>query len=164
MDFLHIDLKFVTLDTFLVQFALLVVILFVINKFIIKPYIIYLDEETKKREKLENDYRNIDELINNAKKESEQIIIEAKKKANSLIDEWQELWKRKRDSIIEKADNDAKIILESAKSEIDKERLSMVNTLKSKLMDLVLKLNAKMFWNDLANKQFIEKQIMEMKT
>ena len=81
-----------------------------------------------------------------------------------MIDEWQELWKRKRDSLIEKAENDAKVILESAKSEIDKERLSMVNTLKSKLMDLVLKLNAKMFWNDVANRQFIEKQIMEMKT
>ena len=60
------DLKFVTVETFIVQFIILLVVLWVLNKFIFKPYLKYLDELEEKQEKLEKDYRNIDKLIKEA--------------------------------------------------------------------------------------------------
>jgi F0F1-type ATP synthase membrane subunit b/b' len=71
--------------------------------------------------------------------------------------------KTKADSIVEKAENDANSKLEEASREIEKERLDMLNGMKSKVNSLVLGLNAKLFKNDSANKDFLEKEVDAIK-
>jgi hypothetical protein len=50
-------------------------------------------------------------------------------------------------------------MLESSKSEIEKERLSMLNWIKTKVVDLILKFNSKLFSSEKVSKDFIEKNL-----
>jgi F0F1-type ATP synthase membrane subunit b/b' len=72
------DLVFVDPSTFVVQFVLILIILWVLNKFLFKPYLAYLDEWEDKHRKLEEDYNNIDSLIKDANKQKEEILLTAK--------------------------------------------------------------------------------------
>ena len=53
---------------------------------------------------------------------------------------------------------EAEYMLESARTQIEKERLDMENNMKTKILDLSLKLNSKIFNKESANKDFIEKE------
>jgi len=74
------DLKFVTIETFVIQFILLIIVLYVLNRFVWKPYLAYLDEWEGKQKKLEEDYKNIDRLIKDAEDKKESILSDARKK------------------------------------------------------------------------------------
>jgi F0F1-type ATP synthase membrane subunit b/b' len=68
------DLKFVTVETFAIQFVILLLVIWVLNKFIFKPYLAYLDEMEVKQKKLEQEYKHIDKLIKEANEEKEDIL------------------------------------------------------------------------------------------
>ena len=157
------DLKFITVETFVIQFVILLIVLWVLNKFLFKPYLAYLDTWEDKQKKLEQDYNNIDKLIANANEQKEDILWEARNKADSMIKDAEELAKSKRSTILEKADNEAKAIIESGKNEIEKEKLSMLNGVKSKLTGLILQFNKKLFWEEKLNKDFVEKELASIK-
>ncbi len=158
-----IDLKFVTVETFVIQFVILLIVLWVLNKFLFKPYLEYLDSWEDKQKKLEEDYNNIDKLIANAKSEKEKILQEARLKSDQIISDAESLAKAKKDSILEKAENEAKSMIEWAKEEIEKEKLSMLNWVKSQLTWLILKFNKKLFGEEKLNKDFIEKELSSIK-
>lgn len=155
--------QFFTLETLVVQTIILFVILWVLNKFLFRPYLAYLDTWEDKQKKLEEDYNNIDKLISNANKEKEEILKKAIKKAESIICDAESLWKSKKASILEKAEQEAKSIIESGKKQIEKEKLSMLNWVKSKLTDLILKFNKKLFSENSLNKDFVEKELSNIK-
>jgi len=139
------DLKFITVETFVIQFVILLIVLWVLNKFLFKPYLAYLDTWEDKQKKLEEDYNNIDKLIAKASEQKEDILSDARNKADSIVKDAEELAKSKKSTILEKADREAKAIIESGKNEIEKEKLSMLNGVKSKLTGLILKFNKKLF-------------------
>jgi len=155
--------EFFTLETLIIQAFILVVIFWVLNKFLFKPYLTYLDKWEDNQKKLEEDYNNIDKLIVNANKQKEDILDEARDRADAIIVDAESLAKMKKESILEKADNEAKSIIESWKNEIEKEKLSMLNGVKSKLTGLVLKFNKKLFWEEKLNKDFVEKELASIK-
>ena len=157
------DLKFVTVETFIVQFIILLIVLWVLNKFLFKPYLAYLDKWEDNQKKLEEDYKNIDKLIKEAEEKKESILAEARAKSEAIINEAEELAKQKKTTIIEKAEAEAKSIIESGKNEIEKEKLSMLNWVKSKLTDLILKFNKKLFGEEKLNKAFVEKELANIK-
>ena len=157
------DLKFVTVETFVIQFVILLIVLWVLNKFLFKPYLAYLDTWEDKQKKLEEDYNNIDKLIAWAKTEKESILDEARNKADAMISDAESLAKTKKTSILDKAEEEAKSIIESGKNEIEKEKLSMLNGVKSKLTDLILKFNKKLFGEEKLNKDFVEKELSSIK-
>jgi len=70
----------------------------------------------------------------------------------------QEAFKRK-----EQAEIEAKNIIESSKGEVEKERLSMLEEMRSKVASLSLKLNEKLFDKESVNKDFMEKGLAGMK-
>jgi F-type H+-transporting ATPase subunit b len=139
------DLKFITVETFVIQFIILLIVLWVLNKFLFKPYLAYLDKWEDNQKKLEEDYNNIDNLISEANKKKENILEDARKQADVLITDAESLAKIKKESMLTKAELEAKAIIESGKNEIEKEKLSMLNGVKSKLTSLVLKFNKKLF-------------------
>jgi len=157
------DLKFVTVETFVIQFVILLIVLWVLNKFLFKPYLAYLDNWEDKQKKLEEDYNNIDKLIAWANKQKEEILDEARNEAGAIVADAESLAKTKKTSILEKAEEEAKSIIESGKNEVEKEKLSMLNGVKSKLTDLILKFNKKLFSENSLNKDFVEKELSNIK-
>ena len=157
------NLKFFTAETMIIQAILLAIILYVLNKYIFKPYVAYLDKEAEKREKLEKDYKNIDSLIADANKKSEKILKDARDLSSSIISDAESLANKKKASIIEKAENEAKDLIAASASEIEKERLSMLNGVKSKLIGLILKFNSKLFWEEKISKDYLEKELSNIK-
>lgn len=153
------DLKFVTIETFVIQFVLLLIVLFVLNKFLFKPYLAYLDELEEKQTKLEADYKNIDKLVKDAEGKSKKILTDARKKWNSIVDEAKTLGKQSRETMLETAEKEAKDIVEASKVEIKQQELAMMSSMKSKVIDLTLRLNEKLFHNEKVSKDFLEKNI-----
>ena len=154
---------FVSLDTFIIQFIILLVIIWVLKKFIFIPYLKYLDKWEDKQKKLEEDYKNIDTLIAKANKEKESILKKARKKSDQILSEAETIAKNKRNSLLEKATQEAKVIIESGRAEIEKERLWMLAEVKSNIVDLVLRFNKKLFWSEKISNEFVEKEIELMK-
>ncbi len=157
------DFQFFTLETLLIQTIILIVILWVLNKFLFKPYLAYLDKWEENQKKLEEDYKNIDKLINDANKQKEEILKDARNKANLIVSEAEDLAKNKKASILEKAEQEASAIISWAREEVEKEKLSMLNWVKAKLVDIIIKFNKKIFNNNDLNKDFVEKQLANIK-
>jgi len=154
---------FVSMDTFIIQFIILLLIIWVLRKFIFIPYLKYLDKWEDKQKKLEEDYKNIDALIAEANEKKESILKKARKKSDEMLSEAEAIAKNKRNSLIEKAEAEAKGIIESGRAEIEKEKLSMLAEVKSNIVDLVLRFNKKLFWSEKISNEFVEKEIELMK-
>ncbi len=58
-----IDLKFVTVETFVIQFVILLLVIWILNKFVFKPYLAYLDEWEAKQKKVQDDYNNAEAIL-----------------------------------------------------------------------------------------------------
>lgn len=158
MTELH-DFQFFTLETMVIQTIILFIILFVLNKFVFKPYLSYLDEESEKRKRLEEDYNNISKLNKEALEKNEAILAEARKNAEVIMRNSENLAKKEATLIKQQAENEAKGIKNSALSEIQKEKEGMLNSIKSKSIDLILNFNAKLFDKEKVNKDFVEKEL-----
>lgn len=158
-----IDLKFVTVETFVIQTVILLLVLYVLNRFVFKPYLAYLDAWEEKQKKLEEDFKNIDGLIKNAEVQKEEILTSARKTGENIVSESENIWKKKREEIIAKAESDAKDIVDNGNITIEKERLAAMNSVKGHLVDLVLRLNGKLFKDTNISKDFIEKELSNIK-
>ena len=154
---------FVWFTPLIIQFIILLLIIWVLRKFIFIPYLKYLDKWEDKQKKLEEDYKNIDALIAEANNEKESILKKARKQSEQMISEAETIAKNKRNSLLEKADEEAKAIVNSGKAEIEKEKLSMLSEVKSNIVDLVLRFNKKLFWSEKVSSEFVEKEIELMK-
>jgi len=86
-------------------------------------------------------------------------MVQAREKASSIETDAESLAKKNKEKILESADQEAKNIVDNALGDIEKERLSMANALKKKVVDLSLKINKKLFDEEKINKEFIEKEI-----
>jgi F0F1-type ATP synthase membrane subunit b/b' len=80
-----------------------------------------------------------------------------------MISEAEKIAKNKRNTLLEKAENEAKWIINSGRAEIEKEKLSMLWEVKSNIVDLVLRFNKKLFWSEKVSSEFVEKEIELMK-
>lgn len=152
---------FVHVDALILQTVILFVILWVLNKFLFKPYLEYLEEYAKKQSKIEQDYRNIDKLVADAESEKQSILDQARKTWDEIISEAETIASKKKTVILEKADKEAFQLLESSRVDIEKERQSMLGQAKGKVLDLAVKLNSKLFDNEKASKDFLEKSLKD---
>ncbi len=157
------DFKFFTLETIIIQFIILALILWVLNKFVFKPYLAYLDAEYDKRKKLESDYNNIEKLNNEALENKESILKEARQEAENIKKTAENIAKKEASNIKAQAETEASNIKNTALAEITKEKESMLNDVKSKSIDLILKFNAKLFSNEKVSRDFVEKEIASIK-
>lgn len=157
------DFQFFTLETIAIQVIILALILWVLNKFVFKPYLAYLDEEYEKRKKLETDYINIEKLNLDAQNQKDEILSQARKESENIKKTATELAKKEAGAIKDQAINEANNLKNSALSEIIKEKESMLNDVKIKSIDLILKFNAKLFANEKVSRDFVEKEIASIK-
>ena len=128
-------------------------IIFFIFKYFLGEKIVTAIEERRKFLKASKDAWNLaKEKIEEAEKQVDSMLVEARKKAA------EELSKQNSNRIIERSEKEAEYMLESARTQIEKERLDMENNMKTKILDLSLKLNSKIFNKESANKDCIEKE------
>lgn len=153
------NLQFVTVETFVIQFIILLVVLWVLNKFVFKPYLAYLDEWEAKQKKVQEDYNNADAILEEKRKQGEEILEKARSKGNAVIEEAEALAKEKKEKIISDAEKQAREQTEVARTQIEKERQSMLSGAKDHIMNVALKLNSKIFKEEKASKDFIEKHM-----
>jgi F-type H+-transporting ATPase subunit b len=107
------DLTFFTVETLVLQTIILGIILWVLHNFLFKPYLKYLDEFEEKQKKIEDDYKNIDNLLLEAEEKKQAIISEARTTSKEIVANAEELAKKKKEEILASAENDAKAIIES---------------------------------------------------
>jgi F-type H+-transporting ATPase subunit b len=157
------DFQFFTLETLVIQTIILVLILWVLNRFVFKPYLVYLDKEAEKRKKLETDYNNIEKLNKEAVEAKEALLAEARIDATSIRKDATEIAKKEAQVIKDSAILEAASIKNSALSEIAKEKETMLNDVKAKSIELILKFNAKLFSSEKVNKDFVETELASIK-
>ena len=134
-------------------------IIFFIFKYFLGEKIVTAIEERRKNLKASKDAWNLaKEKIEEAEKQVDSMLVEARKKAVEIESYAEELSKQNSNRIIERSEKEAEYMLESARTQIEKERLDMENNMKTKILDLSLKLNSKIFNKESANKDFIEKE------
>ena len=134
-------------------------IIFFIFKYFLGEKIVTAIEEMRKFLKASKDAWNLaKEKIEEAEKQVDSMLVEARKKAVEIESYAEELSKQNSNRIIERSEKEAEYMLESARTQIEKERLDMENNMKTKILDLSLKLNSKIFNKESANKDFIEKE------
>lgn len=153
------NLQFVTVETFVIQFVILLVVLWVLNKFIFRPYLAYLDEWEAKQTKVQEDYNNAESILAEKQAQWDEMLEKARNKGNTLIEEAESLANSKRDKIIADAEKSATETAKLAEGQIEKERQSMLSGVKSQVMDMTLKLNEKLFKDSKVSKDFVEKHI-----
>ncbi len=156
------DFHFFTLETLVIQAIILVCILWVLNRFVFKPYLAYLDEETERRKKLETDYNNIETLNKQAEAQKQDILSDAKKQAEEMKKNALDIAKAEASAIKEKASQEAQNMKNSAFAEISKEKEVMLNDVKEKSIDLIVRFNAKLFEKEKVNRDFVEKEISSL--
>lgn len=134
-------------------------IVFFVFKYFLWEKIVSIIEERRKNIKASEDAENIaKEKIEQAQKEVETMLNTARSKALEIEQRAEELSKQNSNKIIERAEQEAGYMLDSAKTQIEKEKLDMENSMKDKILDLSLKLNSKIFNKEVANKDFMEKE------
>ncbi len=157
------DFQFFTLETLVIQTIILLLILWVLNRFVFQPYLQYLDKESEKRKKLESDYNNIEKLNNEAEAKKEALLLQARQDAEQMRKDAADLAKKEAQIIKDQATQEASSMKNSALAEITKEKETMLNDIKAKSIDLILKFNAKLFSSEKVSKDFVETEIASIK-
>jgi len=154
-----INLQFVTVETFVMQFVILLVVLWVLNKFIFSPYLAYLDEWEAKQEKVKADYDNAEAILAEKQKQGDEMLEKARSKGNAVIEEAEALANSKKEKIISEAETQAQDTITAAGKQIENERSSMLSGAKEHILSAALKLNEKIFKDEKASKDFMSKNI-----
>ena len=148
--------SFINIWSFLIQFVNIVIIIFILNKFLFKPYLKYLTTEEKKRKELEEAHVKLSEIKADALKEAKDIVDDAKKESHFIKDEAAEIAKEEALEIVNWAKDEADKIKVKAHLDIDNERKALYSDLKDKVLEVALRINEKLFSKSDVNADFIK--------
>lgn len=98
-----------------------------------------------------------------AEKEADKMLKDAKVEALEIVDTAKSIADKKSNEILEKAQDEAKATLDKSLRDFEKEKSAMMGALKEKVLNVALKVNEKLFWEKANNKDYIEKNIDEIK-
>lgn len=104
-----------------------------------------------------------DEKIHQAELEAAKIISEAKEKAEQMKKDSDTLAKKSKEKILQDAEMESNSLLNSARADIEKMKNTMFESVKTKIVDISLKLNKQLFDKEVASKDFMEKQLNSIK-
>ena len=135
------------------------ILFFIFKKFLWDSLITLIKERKAELSKLENVGAEVKAKMDKATTEASNIIAEAKSKILEMEKNAELLVKKSKEKILNDATAEANSILSWARDDIEKEKLTMMNSIKSKVIDLSLRLNEKLFDKQKVNKDFMEKEI-----
>lgn len=139
------------------------IVFFIFYHFLGKNIVKTILERRKQLESLENSDDLVKEKIEAAEKEAKMILDDSRAKALELQKNADDLSRKDTAQKLKDAEEKAKGIIDSARRDLEKERLSMLEMMKEKVLDLSLKINSKVFDNKDNNKDFISKEVNSIK-
>ena len=139
------------------------ILLYVFQTFIAKKLNTRLEERRAQLKKLETAEDHYNQKMSLAKQQKEAMLAKARQTTSALMKESEVIAKEKAQKIIAKANLTTKAILDGARRETEKERLTMLAQLKEHIIDMSLRLNEKMFGKKTVNREFLEKELKNIK-
>ena len=121
-----------------------------------------LAEKRKKEAQLKYAQEEYKKMLEQAKTEKKQIIDEARQRAIDLIKDMESIALTKSNKIISDAEKQAEQIIDGGKKELVKERLAMRQDIKNHILNMAVKLNAKVFSERGYDKKFFEMKLAEI--
>lgn len=156
MDNINITLILAQLANFLILFL-------IFKKIVADKLIATITTRRELQEKLELAAAEYEKNIEKAKKEKENILKQARENANAMMVEVEALANKKSVDIILAAEKRAKLEVEAGRRQLDKERLSMLAQMKSKIIDISLRLNEKLFDDEAVDREYMQKELQNIK-
>ena len=150
------------LSSFIIQAINFIVVAFVLRKFFFVPYMAYLDEEAKKRRTLEAEIAKSANILTDAHNQATNIVDQSKVDAKLIASEIAENARKESVELIKKAHADADAARSKGFDDIALERKMIVEELRSKVIDVALKMNEKLFAKNESNVEFLKAQAKEM--
>lgn len=146
----------INFQTLIFQTINLAIIIVVLWKFFFKPYLAHLDLEAQKRAKLEQDILASAHIVDSANAEAEKIRDEARIDAKNIANEITENARKEADVLRADAARDAEVARKKGFADVEHERKILAETMKQKVLDVAIKMNAKLFGKNEANEQFLK--------
>lgn len=150
------------LSSFIIQAINFAIVAFVLRKFFFVPYMSYLDEEAKKRKTLEAEIAKSAHILTDAHNQATNIIDQSKVDAKLIASEIAENARKESVELIKKAHLDADAARAKWFDDIALERKMIVEELRSKVIDVALKMNEKLFEKNESNVEFLKVQAKEI--
>jgi len=150
------------LSSFLIQAINFIIVAFVLRKFFFVPYMAYLDEEAKKRMHLETELAKSTHILTDAHNQATNIIDQSKVDARLIAAEIAENARKESIDLIKKAHADADAARSKGFDDIALERKMIVEELRSKVIDVAIKMNEKLFSKNESNVEFLKAQAKEI--
>lgn len=154
--------QLINLQTLLIQSVNIAIVIFVLARFVFRPYMKYLDEEAKKRKLYEEQISKSENILNDAHHQAQNVIDQARLDAKLMANEIKELARKEADEIVVRAQKDADTIRTKSFVELDVERKNMESEMKKRVLDVALKLNAKFFGKSDAHETFLKESAKEV--
>jgi F-type H+-transporting ATPase subunit b len=145
------------LSSFIIQSINFLIVALVLRAFFFKPYMKFLDEEADKRKNLEKQLAESRSLVTDAQAEAAKILDQSRVEAKLMGSEIVENARREAIEITTKAQADADAARSKGFADVAHERKAMTEELKSKVLDVALRLNAKLFNKNEAHIEFLKK-------
>ena len=150
------------LSSFIIQAINFIVVAFVLRKFFFVPYMAYLDAEAIKRRTLEAEIAKSANILMDAHNQAANIVDQSKVDAKLIASEIAENARKESVELIKKAHADADAARSKGFDDIALERKMIVEELRSKVIDVALKMNEKLFAKNESNVEFLKAQAKEM--
>lgn len=146
------------LSSFIIQAINFIIVAFVLRKFFFVPYMQFLDEEAKKRKALEAEIAKSANILTDAHNQAANIIDQSKVDAKLIASEIAENARKEAVELVKKAHLDADAARAKGFDDIALERKMIIEELRSKVIDVALKMNEKLFSSNEANIEFLKVQ------
>lgn len=150
------DLNLWTIIAQIINFLLL---MFLLKHFLWKKIADAIEERHAKLEKIalmEKEYNDKLALVN---KEAQEILDETRKRSEEIENFAISSANKQKENILSKAEEEAKGMIEWATKEIEVEKNKMLSTIKTRVVDLALRVNQKLFDKSNINKDFVEREL-----
>lgn len=153
------DIDFWTIITQIINFWIL---FFLFRKVLAKPLNKLVEERNALVQKLQN-FDEYSQSREQALQLKEKLMTdEARAKARDIITQAEAISQKKATEIIDKANNDVKMILEWGKRQVEKERFQMIEDSRVYIMGLAMKINKKLLWDQSVSEELIQEELKKM--
>lgn len=155
--------ELIDIPSLIIQSVNLAIIIFVLRRFLFIPYMQYLDQEAAARKLLIEQTKEGEAILTQARDQAEQIVDRSRLDAKMVASEITEQARREAMDIRSHAEKDAENTRSKGFSEIALERKKLYEEMKSRVMEVALALNKKLFGDSSSHREFLEKNAQEVK-
>ena len=138
---------------FFVTFAFtilnILVLFFILKKFLFKPVTNHMDNRTKKIQEALDAAEESKEMVRQMKIEYDEKIKAAKDEGQKVIEMYKKMAEKEYNSIIETAKKEADQMISDAKAELQVEKEQLITSIKGEISDLVLATSEKVLKKNL---------------